>query len=161
MSEKIITYYGEEVDVSCIGCSLLNGELDASKFIIKEANDFLIAQDIEVPIPGLIAIGSKTHITSISEFSEMQLKELFNLIQQTVNSLKNILGLDTVNCFYIDTPSYHFHFSILPIYDWMKQYGSSLSATSDIFKHAKKHMTTEENMLEIKRVNNLLKEKLK
>jgi diadenosine tetraphosphate (Ap4A) HIT family hydrolase len=154
------SFYGEDVSTSCIGCSLVNGEVDASKFLLGCSENFTIGQDTEVPIPGFIVIGAKEHVNDISMFSEAQFAELMILVQKIIGVLKEKLGIESFDCFYKEKHTSHFHFCIFPRYEWMKEHGKGLSSIEPIYAYAIENMKTEENLQEIRRVLDLIKDEI-
>jgi len=141
---------GNDFDVECIGCALVNKTLIPIGGIIKETEKFILHHDPEVPIKGFLIITSKQHIKSITQLSKQQAIEFFELCYEARLALSSFE--DIIECALIqEDRSSHFHFWILPKYKWLNDlFDNSLSSIRPIMKYAEKNLKTEKNIEDIK-----------
>ena len=146
---KVTDILNNYFEVECIGCALANKRLVPIGGIIKETENFILVQDIEVPIKGFLIISSKRHIKSVTQLSKSQAVEFFELCCDARIALSSFE--DIVECSLIqEERSGHFHLWIFPRYEWMNGlFENSLPSIRQIMKYAEKNMKTEENIKEI------------
>ncbi|MCL2704384.1 MAG: HIT family hydrolase [Defluviitaleaceae bacterium] len=148
---------GNDFDVECIGCALSDNTLVPVGGIIKETDNFILLQDIEVPIKGFLVIASKQHIKSFIELPKPQAVEFFKLCYDARAALGNFEDIN--DCTFIqEERSGHFHFWILPKYKWMNDlFDDSISSIRPIMKYAEKNLKSEENIEDIQKCVERLK----
>ena len=149
---------GNDFDVDCIGCALVNKTLVPVGEIIKETENFILHQDPEIPIKGFLIIASKQHIKSITQLTKPQALEFFELCYDARNAL---LSFDEIiECVLLqEERSSHFHFWLLPKYKWMNDlFENSLTSIRVILKYAKENLKTTQNIKEIENCVHRLKE---
>jgi len=142
---------GNDFDVECIGCALVNKTLVPIGGIIKETESFILHHDPEVPIKGFLIIASKQHIKSITQLSKLQAVEFIELCYEARTAL---LSFDDINeCSLIqEERSGHFHFWILPKYQWMNNlFDNSLSSIRPIMKYAEENLKSEKIFYDIQK----------
>lgn len=146
---KFNDFMNNEWTCKCMGCSIGNGEIVPPGGVIAETENFSIHQDPEVPIKGFLIIGSKKHIKSISELTQEEAAELFDLVYKARIAMKNIGKIDEVTIIQ-EERSGHFHLWLFPRYEWMMdQFGNSLTTIRDIMTYAKENLKTNVNIDEI------------
>ena len=147
---KVTDILNNHFEVECIGCAMADKSLSSVGGIIKETENFIVQQDLEVPIKGFLIIASKQHIKSIAELPKSQALEFFGLCHDARTALLSF-G-DIIECTLIqEERSRHFHFWILPRYKWMNDlFENSLSSIRPIMKYAKENLKTEQNIRDIK-----------
>ena len=101
-------------------------------------------------------LAPKKHIVSLSEFSDNERNEMFNIVNKTINILKKNNVCDRFNVIFEEKR--HFHIWIMPRYEWM------LECTDDIIdnlgtiqEYAKKNYKNKNVYDEIKIVSDLIK----
>jgi len=154
----LIDILGNQWNEKCMGCSMASGDSTAPGGIIKETANFILQQDLEIPIKGFMIIASKQHIKSITQLTKDQSLELFELCYDTRKALLSIQ--DILECTLIqEERSNHFHMWILPRYKWMDDlFENSLSNIRPMMKYAKENLKTQININEIiETVNQLRK----
>ena len=77
-------------ETHCIGCSIGAKEMVPLGGLIRETRNFCLHQDPEIPIKAFLVITAQKHISSISELSHEESRELFDLVYETRNVLKKI-----------------------------------------------------------------------
>ncbi|GAA0126271.1 hypothetical protein UT300019_21730 [Clostridium sp. CTA-19] len=141
-------------EAECIGCSISNKEMEIPGGIIYETENFIIQQDLEVPIEGFLVIVSKKHIRSISELRMNEMVELSELIYKSRSILEKIDSLTDVTIIQ-EERSKHFHVWLFPRYKWIdEKFDNSLPAIREIMKYARENLKTD---TQINRVLNIAK----
>ena len=103
----------------CIFCKIAKGEIPAK--IIAENQDALAFLDIEPKSPGHTLVIPKKHYSDLFGIPEEELKNLFLLVQKSVQILKDRLQAEGFNVGYNHGPVagqevMHLHIHILPRY---------------------------------------------
>jgi diadenosine tetraphosphate (Ap4A) HIT family hydrolase len=152
-----------DTKVKCIGCALEKGDLGSDCEKIFETKNFVVSQDYETPIPGFMIVSSKKHIKGIEELNENERKEFIDLL---FNVRRAISSLGIKNVYIIqkeDSIEYvsHFHAWLFPRYPWMmEKFGRKISGVSKIIEYARKNMTSEKHLLELKDASEKIKANL-
>lgn len=151
-------FMNNEWTCNCIGCSIGNGEIVPPGGIITDTKNFVLHQDPEVPIKGFLIIATKRHIKSISELSQEESRELFDLVYEARIAMKDIVDIDEITIIQ-EERSGHFHIWLLPRYEWMNdKFVNSLSSIREIMSYSKENLKTKENIDEVLLVANKLKD---
>lgn len=154
-------FMNNEWTCNCIGCSIGNGEIVPPGAIITDTKNFVLHQDPEVPIKGFLIIATKRHIKSISELSQEESRELFDLVYEARIAMKDIVDIHEVTIIQ-EERSGHFHLWLLPRYEWMNdKFPNSLSSIREIMSYSKENLKTKENIDEVLLVANKLKDAFK
>jgi len=148
---RIKSYENKEEDVGCIGCALQKGLIKTSSGLIYKGKYFEVRQDYELPVKGFFIISSKRHIVGIADFTKKEQEEFMKIIYNLRKIMRDNLRIGYVDLFMREetieskrAPS-HFHLGLLPKYDWMKKFDSTIK----IFEYARKKLKTKENLNEI------------
>lgn len=165
MSENkkyIVDVTGTKQEYSnCMGCSIISGELKPFGEILFEDENFYVCQDFEVPIVGFIIISTKSHLSSINEFSDEQKVNFIMLVDKVLKTLKTIGVAKEFILVQGERNDIHFHISLFPRKNWMKEkFGRVISNLKQIQDYAIENMKTAENLDEIAKTCKLLKEEL-
>jgi len=147
---------GKTINSNCLACSIANKEITPYSGIIYETNNFIVSQDIEVPIPGFLIISSKKHIRSILDFSPEELQEFIQVLFKTRDALKKVASINSITIIQKEVRP-HFHLWLLPKLPWMEKFGDKLNGISDILEYARQNLKTEENLTEISNLNSEIK----
>lgn len=147
---------GQTINSSCLACSIANKEITPYSGIIYESTNFIVSQDIEIPIPGFLIISSKKHIQSILDFSPEELQEFTQVLFKTRNSLKQVGLVDFISIIQKEIRP-HFHLWLLPRLSWMEKFGDKLSSITEILEYARQNLKTEENLKIISDLNSKIK----
>lgn len=142
-------YQGKEWTVDCLGCAIVNHQIDNPGAII-ETEHFNVHQDIIIPIPGFVVMASKRHIDSVADLTP---EEQHDFIQSTVRirkTLNDVLGINEVYLIQAETSDHrdgHFHLWFFPRYPWMQeQFGRSIESVRPIMEYARQNLKTPENI---------------
>ena len=152
----IISVDGKTINSNCLACSIANKEISPYSGIIYETDNFIVSQDIEIPIPGFLIISSKRHFQSILDFSPEELQEFTQVLFKTRNALKQVALINFVTIIQKETRP-HFHLWLLPKLTWMEKFGDKLNGISDILEYARQNLKTGENLAEISNLNSKIK----
>ena len=158
----MINYANEEVKYSgCPGCSYAKGEFFLPCGMAYENERFTLSQDWELPIPGFMVISPKRCIETLSELSDEERSEMFELINKTIKIPRENNVCSMFNVIFEEKENRHFHVWIMPRYDWMKEKCGGITGCIDkVFEYAKNNMRNNANYNEIKRVSDIVKEGL-
>lgn len=145
----------------CFGCNIVSGNIEPFGGILYKSNNFIVAQDFELPIPGFIVISSIKHYIYLSSLSSSEQIELMNLINKIINLLKEYGVSDEYNIVLEEKEGYHFHVWLMPRSEWMKnKFGKILKNIKGIQEYAINNMKTDEVRLEILSICNKLRKDL-
>lgn len=154
---------GKEVTVDCIACAIQKQEVELPMGVLAENDSFQLEQDFEVPVPGFLVLVSKRHILGVDEFTEQEQSDFISLLTRARRALKE--GADVERAYLVleeDTENSHFHLWIVPVYDWMVQkFGRGISNVKEMMKYARSEMKTSQNLAEVKRVSEMVRDALK
>jgi diadenosine tetraphosphate (Ap4A) HIT family hydrolase len=145
----------------CLGCALYKKSLKNEFELIKETKDFIVAQDVAIPIPGFLILSSKEHLKGIEDFSPEMRLEFIELMYKVRKSLSSVLNLDYVYIIQKEDDiedNSHFHVWFFPRYKWMEKIGKGTGYLKPIVNYAKKEFGNEKNWIEVNKVANKLKE---
>ena len=87
-------------------------------------------------------------------------QEFIFLLHKIRKVQRDILCIKHVYYFYNEDTSHHFHFWLVPRYDWMRQFGKSVQSVRPVLLHARDNLNTPENLTEVRRCVALLRESL-
>ena len=135
---------GNEIRNECVGCAIVNGEIQPPGGIIYDGKSIILAADPEIPIPGFLIITSKRHIRSFSELSIEERTEIGNAIVSAERAIKDLNIADTVTLVQ-EERSKHFHIWIFPNQEWMQEkFGYGLQYLREINSYAKQNASVED-----------------
>ena len=146
---------------ACLGCEIINENLTPFGGILYKDNEFAITQDFELPINGFIIISSVRHIEKFTELNESEQVKLINLINRTLNILRENNVAEEFNIILEEKKGIHFHIWLMPRHKWMKdKFSKILKNIKEIQEYAVKNMKTAENFNEILKTCEILKTEL-
>jgi len=138
--ELRINFLGEACETTCVGCSVISGDMSIPGGIISENESFILHQDPEIPIVGFLIITAKRHFRFYSKMNEQEAKDLHELLSLTMALVKEENLKHTI---IIEERSKHFHVLIFPRLNWMDKYPNSIASIRDIMNDAKKNISNE------------------
>ncbi len=122
---------------------------------------FSVNQDWEVPIPGFFIIAPVRKLKSVAEFSEEEALEFIKLLQKVRRGMKEVLRINEVYLFQNEDSEHGFHLWILPRHPWMERFGRKIESVRPIMNYAKKNMSGEKVLEEVREYVRKLKKYLK
>ena len=153
MSRKDIL--GNDIKNDCVGCAIVNGEINLPGGIIYDGKSIILAADPEIPIPGFLIITSKRHAQSFSELSLEERTEIGNTIVLAEKAIKGLNIADTVTLVQ-EERSKHFHIWIFPNQEWMQEkFGYGLQYLREINSCARQNASAEDINKVIKTVEEI------
>ncbi|WP_227396146.1 HIT family protein [Jeotgalibacillus aurantiacus] len=141
----LILANGEEVQVKCLSCAITGGLVEPEGGVICETEYFHAHQDVAYPIPGLVILASKRHITCLDELTEKERLDYITTMSRIRAAQREELGIEHVYYFYNEDTTHHFHIWMVPRYDWMKDFGRSVESLRPAMLHARHELNTDEN----------------
>ena len=130
-----IDFTGRLIDFDCMSCDIVNRKLVPPGGLIYEDEFVTLAGDVEVPIVGFIILAPKKHVVSINELTSEERYHLFEVLNTSIEALKNLGICRKVNI--IQEEKHHLHIWILPEHSWMKTEKIGTRNISELFKYAK------------------------
>lgn len=160
------SFNGKMIDVGdCMGCTkaINNGNTEINPGEIMRTKNFDISQDFELPINGFIVIGSIRHIESINEMTMEEKKELIELIDIIIKSLKKLNVCSQYDVVWEEKDNNHFHVWLMPRHQYLLDaMGTNImKKIGELFNYAKNNLRTEENLKSINETIEKLKQELK
>jgi diadenosine tetraphosphate (Ap4A) HIT family hydrolase len=134
----------------CIGCAIVNGDLDPPGGIIDQTDTFVLHHDPEVLIPGFLIVAPRRHIRSLNDFTKDEHTDFNTLLLRGRSLLSTLPNIESVTIIQEERSS-HFHCWLFPWYPWMTERfgGNSLDHIRSINAHAKEHLTTPDQIRSI------------
>lgn len=129
--------------------------------VILTTDNFIVAQDWEVPIAGFFILSTKRKIRSIAEFNEEEVREFGVLIKKVRIGMSEALGINDVYFFQNEDSVHGFHLWMFPRYEWMKEFGVKIESVRPIMKYAQGLEITDELLAEVKEGARVMKEYFK
>lgn len=156
----MIDYSGKEVFADgCYSCAYARHEFSVHDAPVFENDMLIVSQDWELPIVGFMIVCPKKHAQHITEFSEGELSEIMAVVLRTVRLLKQLRVADEFDIILPERESGHFHIWICPKSDWVKSVTPSPTKNlQTVFDRAKAELRTSENIKQISRVCDELRE---
>lgn len=152
--------FNKEWECGCLECSIATGEVIPPGGLIAQTKNFVLHQDLEVPIKAFLIIGAKKHIKSIAQLSFDEAQELFELVYRARIALKGVEGIKEISIIQEES-SGHFHLWLLPRYEWMNNiYANSLSSITEMMVYMQNSHKTEENLKDILVSIEIIKERV-
>ncbi len=118
--------------------------------IILETENFIVAQDWEVPIVGFFILSTKRKIRSISELTPDEALEFGPLLVKVRKAMQEVLGIDTVYVFQNEDTAHGFHVWLFPRHQWMEQFGYKIQSVRPIMEHSQNQTITDALLLEVR-----------
>ena len=156
---KEYSFYGKEYADGCPGCNRIEPQPLALQ-IVYETNSFRVHQDYALPIPGMMVIETKRHVSKPDELTPEEQQEFGVVWAKVSDAIRETLGIEEIT-HVLQDKSTHFHLWLLPVHPWMKDAADGkLRNLQDIFGFAKENMMTEEYFLEVEKVTEKIKNHL-
>ena len=145
----------------CLGCEIAKGDLVPFGGILYKDKYFTITQDFELPIDGFIVISTIRHVEKFTDLTDEERVELVNLINRTLNILRENQIAEEFNVILEEKQGYHFHIWLMPRHKWMiEKFGKVLKNIKQIQDYALENMRTKENIDKISQTCEVLRGKL-
>jgi diadenosine tetraphosphate (Ap4A) HIT family hydrolase len=154
---ETIDILGRHWKVECMGCAIAQKEMEVPGGIIKETEHFILHQDPNNAIPGFLIIALKRHISSFANFTEQEMNEFIKLLNEARNALIKIKDIEYCTMIQ-EEKAQHFHFWILPKYNWMNNiFDGKIENIHRMLKYGKMNWINNEHIRNVLNTVNTLK----
>ena len=133
---KFIDLLGNEIEFECLGCDVARHKLIPPGEYVYEDDFINVSADPEIPIPGFMVLGIKKHVRTMNELSKEERYRIIDILNLTIENIKKC-GIANRVLVIQEERSRHFHIWIVPIHEWMKEYGESVKNIDKIIEHSK------------------------
>ena len=159
----MISYNNKEINYEgCPGCAYAKHEFELDCGMAFENDKFTVSQDWELPIKGFFIVSPKRHIEKLSELTNEERNEMFDLVNKTVNILRKNNICDRFDYIFEEKENRHLHIWILPRYDWMNEICEDIIDNIGLItKYAKENFRSNEVYEEINRINKIVRNEFK
>ena len=155
-ANEIVKYEG------CPGCAYANHEFKLPCGMAYEDELFTLSQDWELPIEGFMVLSPKRCIEFFSELTEEERIKSFDLINKTINILKENNICDRFNVIFEEKEGRHFHIWIMPRHKWMSDMFEDITDNiGEIFAYAKSNFHDQSIYNRIKEITNIVRDNIK
>ena len=131
---------------TCLSCAVVHGFRQTLGGTILETSSFHAHQDVAYPIPGLVILAAKRHMTALDELTPAEAAEFVATAQRIRAAQRKVLGIEHVYFFYNEDTTHHFHLWMIPRHEWMKTFGRSVESVRPVLVHARDHMNSPEEL---------------
>jgi diadenosine tetraphosphate (Ap4A) HIT family hydrolase len=155
-ANEIVKYEG------CPGCAYANHEFKLPCGMAYEDELFTLSQDWELPIEGFMVLSPKRCIEFFSELTEEERIKSFDLVNKTINILKENNVCDRFNVIFEEKEGRHFHIWIMPRHKWMSDIFEDITDNiGEIFAYAKSNFHDQSIYNRIKEITNIVRDNIK
>ena len=133
---KFIDLLGNEIEFECLGCDVARHKLIPPGGYVYEDDFINVSADPEIPIPGFMVLGIKKHVRTMNELSKEERYRIIDILNLTIENIKKC-GIANRVLVIQEERSRHFHIWIVPVHEWMKEYGESVKNIDKIINHSK------------------------
>lgn len=155
-ANEIVKYEG------CPGCAYANHEFKLPCGMAYEDELFTLSQDWELPIEGFMVLSPKRCIEFFSELTEEERIKSFDLVNKTINILKENNICDRFNVIFEEKEGRHFHIWIMPRHKWMSDMFEDITDNiGEIFAYAKSNFHDQSIYNRIKEITNIVRDNIK
>ena len=133
---KFIDLLGNEIEFECLGCDVARHKLIPPGEYVYEDDFINVSADPEIPIPGFMVLGIKKHVRTMNELSKEERYRIIDILNLTIENIKKC-GIANRVLVIQEERSRHFHIWIVPVHEWMKEYGESVKNIDKIINHSK------------------------
>lgn len=155
----MINYALEEVHFEgCPGCSYAKGEFSLPCGMAYENERFTLSQDWELPIEGFFVVSPKRCVEKFSDLSRDEQHEMFDIVDKTINILRENNICDRFNVLFEEKENRHLHVWIMPRHKWMKDIcGGITGCIDEVFQYAKDNFRSEEVYRRIDEISEIVR----
>ena len=156
------SYANEEIIFNgCPGCAYAKHEFELPCGIAYENDNFMVSQDWELPIEGFFIVFPKRHIEKLSELSDDERNEMFDIVNKTINILRKNNVCDRFDIIFEEKENRHLHVWVMPRHKWMSELVDDIiDNIGTIFEYAKDNFRSKEVYDRITNTSLLLKSEM-
>lgn len=150
-ANELIKYEG------CPGCAYAKHEFTLPCGMAYEDELFTLSQDWELPIEGFMVLSPIRCVEFFSELTDEERIKSFDLVNKTINNLKEQGVCDRFNVIFEEKENRHFHIWIMPRHKWMSDMFEDITDNiGEIFAYAKANFGDQRVYNNIKDISNKL-----
>ncbi len=153
-------YMNQEVKFNgCPGCSYAKGEFSLPCGMAYEDELFTLSQDWELPIEGFMVVSPKRCCECFNELSSDEQIKIMEIVNKTINILKENNVCDRFNVVFEEKKDRHFHIWIMPRHKWMEDLvGDIIDHIGEVFDYAKDNYRNDEVYSNIERITFIVRD---
>ena len=144
---KYITAFNKEIDTPCIGCTVAEN-IHFKEGQIHQSKLWNLAQDFEIAYPGMIILSPTRHVSTYTDLTKNELKELQVLITHCKKAIKRIFNCDKVAYMFYEKPTGHIHFIIIPLHG-LVEIKDKYAVLAELMAKTKALRNDKENMTQV------------
>ena len=152
-------YANEEINfIGCPGCAYAKHEFELPCGMAYENDNFTLSQDWELPIEGFFIVSPKRHIEKLSELTDSERNEMFDIVNKTIKILRDNNICDRFEIIFEEKENRHLHVWIMPRHEWMiKLVDDIIDNIGTILEYAKNNFRNEDVYERINSITKLIK----
>ena len=156
----MISYANEEIKFSgCPGCAYAKHEFELPCGMAYENENFTLSQDWELPIDGFLIVSPKRHIEKLSELTDEERNEMFDIVNKTIKILRDNNVCDRFEIIFEEKENRHLHVWIMPRHQWMSELVDDIiDHVGTILDYAKNNFKSEEVYEKINKITKIVKD---
>lgn len=149
-------YENEEIVFNgCPGCAYAKHEFELPCGMAYENENFTLSQDWELPIEGFLVVSPKRHIEKLSELTDNERNEMFDIVSKTIKILRENNICDRFEIILEEKENRHLHVWIMPRHIWMMELVDDIiDNIGTILEYAKTNFRSKDTY---ERINNITK----
>ena len=156
----MISYANEEIKYSgCPGCAYAKHEFALPCGMAYENESFTLSQDWELPIEGFFIVSPKRHVEKLSELTDNERNEMFDIVNKTIKILRENSICDRFDIIFEEKENRHFHIWLMPRHTWMKDLVDDIiENVGTVLEYAKKNFRSKAVYDRINDITKIVKE---
>ena len=153
-------YANEEISYrGCPGCAYTKHEFELPCGMAYENDNFTLSQDWELPIEGFLIVSPKRHIEKLSELTDNERNEMFDIVNKTIKILRENNVYDRFEIIFEEKEKRHLHVWIMPRHKWMTELVDDIiDNIGTILEYAKSNFRSENVYAKINNITKIVKE---
>ena len=143
----------------CPGCAYAKHEFELPCGMSYENDNFTLSQDWELPIEGFMIVAPKRHIEKLSELTDPERNEMFDIVNKTIKILRNNNICDRYEIIFEEKENRHLHVWIMPRHKWMSDLVDDIiDNIGTILEYAKNNFRLEDVYENINQITKIVKD---
>ena len=153
-------YANEEILFSgCPGCAYAKHEFELPCKMAFENDNFTLSQDWELPIEGFLIVSPKRHIEKLSELTDNERNEMFDIVNKAIKILRENNVCDRFEIIFEEKENRHLHVWIMPRHKWMTELVDDIiDNIGTILEYAKNNFRNKDVYERINNITKIVKE---
>ncbi len=154
------SYANEDITFNgCPGCAYAKHEFELPCGMAYENENFTLSQDWELPIEGFLIVSPKRHIEKLSDLTDYERNEMFDIVNKTIKILRENNVCDRFEIIFEEKENRHLHVWIMPRHKWMIELVDDIiDNIGTILEYAKNNFRSEDVYNRIQNITEIVKE---